>query len=95
MPTAVDARDDEVQSFLKTLFRLQDDLKLYLCLLSEPYTERGSSVSRIEMTVRPQDHDRIPVLLEHLRKEGYLPIQCVPLAANDRRYVFTALHKNS
>lgn len=79
----------DLSNFPGTLFRLLEELDLCYCLLVDPYKETcGGLVSRLEMTVGLEDRARLPLLVKRLREEGYRPLQCLPLAANDYRYDF-------
>src|SRR5690348_7188629 len=71
---------------------LLEKLDLRYCLLRAPQSETSDSPAGIELTIHPEDRERLPVLIQELRNAGYFPVQCVPLAANDCRYDFaTAL----
>jgi O-antigen/teichoic acid export membrane protein/thymidylate kinase len=74
--------------FSETLFGLMEELNLHYCLLAEPYGESDASVSRLEITLLRADRARFPLLLEKLREKGYVPLQSIPLAADDCRYDF-------
>jgi O-antigen/teichoic acid export membrane protein len=78
------------RGFPGTLFHLLDDLDVRYCLLHAPDREAGDSSSGVELTLHPDDRDRLPSLIQSLRKSGYLPIQHIPLAANDWRYDFAS-----
>jgi O-antigen/teichoic acid export membrane protein/thymidylate kinase len=78
------------RGFAGTLFHLMEELDLRYCLLHAPDPETDDSPSGVELTIHPEDRDRLPSLIQNLRKEGYLPIQRVPLAANDCRYDFAS-----
>jgi O-antigen/teichoic acid export membrane protein/thymidylate kinase len=78
------------RGFAGTLFHLMEELDLRYCLLHAPDPETGDSPSGVELTIHPEDRDRLPSLIQNLRKDGYLPIQRVPLAANDCRYDFAS-----
>jgi hypothetical protein len=74
--------------FIAALFRLLDKLGLRYCLLGAPDPGTGESPSVVELTVHPEDRKIWPSLILQLRGEGYFPIQCVPLAANDSKHDF-------
>jgi O-antigen/teichoic acid export membrane protein/thymidylate kinase len=83
----------EVCDFYASLFRLLNQLELRYCLLRPPQPGTGDSPSAVELTVHPEDRDILPSLMQKLRKEGYLSLQRIPLAANDSRYDFaTSMH---
>ena len=75
-------------SFLGTLSRQLEELGLRYCLLHSPDLGTCDSLSGVELTIHPEDRDLLPSLIHNLQKEEYLPIQCIPLAANDCRYDF-------
>jgi O-antigen/teichoic acid export membrane protein/thymidylate kinase len=81
-------RQPDSHGFHAALSRLMNQLELRYCLLRSPGPELGDSPAGVELTLHPEDHGLLPLLIENLRKEGYLPIQRVPLAANDCRYDF-------
>jgi O-antigen/teichoic acid export membrane protein/thymidylate kinase len=81
-------RHPDLSDFLGALTRLLEELHLRYCLLSEPYTDPGSPPSSLEMTVHSEDRGCLPVLFQRLGERGFLPVQCLPLAANDCRYDF-------
>lgn len=74
--------------FLGTLSRLLEELNLRYCFLAEPFTDPDAVVSSLEMTVHSEDRVSLPVLFQKLGERGYLPLQSLPLAANDCRYDF-------
>jgi O-antigen/teichoic acid export membrane protein len=78
----------DLPDFVGTLSRLLDELDLRYCFLAEPDRDSGALVSPLEMTVHSEDRPRLPVLFEKLGQRGYLPVQCLPMAANDCRYDF-------
>lgn len=67
---------------------LLEKLDLRYCLLRAPQPETGDSPAGIELTIHPEDRERLPELIQELRYAGFFPVQCVPLAANDCRYDF-------
>jgi len=77
-----------LSDFTGTLSRLLAELDLRYCLLSGPYTQTEELVSRLEMTIHPEDRARLPLLFQKLHEAGYSPVQCLPLAAYDCRYDF-------
>jgi O-antigen/teichoic acid export membrane protein/thymidylate kinase len=85
-------RDPEWQphpnGFSGTLFRLLEELDVRYCLLHAPDPETGDSPFGVELTIHPEDGDRLPSLIQKMREEGYLPFQRILLAANDCRYDF-------
>jgi O-antigen/teichoic acid export membrane protein/thymidylate kinase len=81
-------RHPDLSDFLWALSRLLEELNLRYCFLAEPYTDPGSLVSSLEMTVHAEDRSCLPVLFQKLGERGFLPLQCLPLAANDCRYDF-------
>jgi thymidylate kinase len=74
--------------FYASLFRLLNQLELRYCLLRPPQSGTGDSPSAVELTVHPEDREILPSLMQNLRKEGYLSLQRIPLAANDFKYDF-------
>ena len=74
--------------FLDTLFHLLEKLNLRYCLLHAPEPATGDSHAGVELTIHAEDRDHFPLLTQELRNRGYLPIQSVPLIANDCRYDF-------
>ena len=74
--------------FSATVFHLLEKLDLRYCLLHPPEPETGGSPAGVELTIHPEDRERLPLLIQGLRNDGYLPVQCVPLVANDCRYAF-------
>ncbi len=76
------------RGFAGTLFHLMEELDLRYCFLAEPYTNPGALISALEMTVHSEDRACLPMLFQKLGERGYLPLQCLPLAANDCRYDF-------
>jgi O-antigen/teichoic acid export membrane protein len=78
------------RDFSGTLSRLLDELDLRYCLLHAPDSATGESLCGFELTIHPEDRDLIPSLVQNLREEGFVPIQHVFLAANDRRYDFAS-----
>ena len=76
------------RGFAGTLFHLMEELDLRYCFLAEPYTHPGALISALEMTVHSEDRACLPMLFQKLGERGYLPLQCLPLAANDCRYDF-------
>jgi O-antigen/teichoic acid export membrane protein/thymidylate kinase len=81
-------RQAKLQDFSVVLFRLLEELGLRYCLLTEPNTDRNALVPRLELMVHPEDRERLPIMFERLGEEGFLALQCLPLAANDCRYDF-------
>src|SRR6202047_1714234 len=84
------ARDPELSEFSETLFGLMEELSLPYCLLAEPCRESSNSVCRLEITVLRAEPTRFPLLFGKLREKGYIPLQSVPLNANDCRYDFAS-----
>jgi O-antigen/teichoic acid export membrane protein/thymidylate kinase len=76
--------------FLATLCRQLEELDLRYCLLHSLDLAEGAPVLGVELTIDPEDRNRLPFLIQNLRNEGYLPVQRVSLAANDCRYDFTS-----
>ena len=83
-------RRPDLQDFSATLFRLLEEVSLRYCLLAESHSDQNGLVPCLEMAIHSEDRGRLPLLLERLREEGYLPLQSLPLAANDCRYDFAA-----
>jgi O-antigen/teichoic acid export membrane protein len=81
-------RHPDLSDFVETLSRLLDELNLRYCFLAEPDRDPGAPVPSLEMTVHEEDRARLPALFEKLAQRGYLPVQCLPMAANDCRYDF-------
>jgi len=81
-------RHPDLSDFLETVSRLLEELNLRYCFLAEPYTDPGALISPLEMTVHSEDRACLPMLFQKLGERGYLPLQCLPLAANDCRYDF-------
>jgi hypothetical protein len=71
--------------FQAVLCGLLEDLHLRYCFLGRPY-DHSRTLTSLEMTVHSDDRARVPLLFELLRERGYLPLQCLPLAAKDCRY---------
>jgi O-antigen/teichoic acid export membrane protein len=71
---------------------LLEKLALRYCLLRAPQPETSDTPAGIELTIHPEDRQRLPALIQELRNAGFFPVQRIPLAANDCRYDFaTAL----
>src|ERR1700730_15922415 len=87
IPKALEQHPELVE-FSETLFDAMEELNLHYCLLGEPSKDAGALVSDLEMTALPAERVRFPLLFGKLRAKGYMPLQSVPLAANDCRYVF-------
>jgi O-antigen/teichoic acid export membrane protein len=89
-PGSPQAGDAELRSdprvFCRILVQILEELNLRYCLLGAPDLQSGHSRSGVELTIHPDDTDRLPSLIENLQHGGYLPVQVVPLAANDQRY---------
>jgi O-antigen/teichoic acid export membrane protein/thymidylate kinase len=81
-------RHPDLSDFLETLSRLLEELNLRYCFLAEPYTDPGALICPLEMTVHSEDRACLPMLFQKLGERGYLPLRCLPLAANDCRYDF-------
>jgi len=71
--------------FQAVLCGLLEDLHFRYCFLARPY-DHSPTLTSLELTVHSDDRTRLPLLFERLRERGYLPLQCLPLAAKDRRY---------
>jgi O-antigen/teichoic acid export membrane protein/thymidylate kinase len=82
-------RHAKLQEFSATLFRLLEEVSLRYCLLAAPQPDQNGLRPCLEMAVHSEDRGRLPLLFERLREERYLPLQSLPLAANDCRYDFT------
>jgi O-antigen/teichoic acid export membrane protein/thymidylate kinase len=78
----------QLVEFSETLFGAMEELNLHYCLLEEPSRDRGALVSSLEIAVLRAERGRFPLLFGKLREKGYMPLQSVPLAANDCRYIF-------
>jgi O-antigen/teichoic acid export membrane protein/thymidylate kinase len=81
-------RQEELEKFSETLYRLLEEIGLVYCLLEELHPDQGSLIACLEVAIDSSSHKLLPRLLEGLRKEGYLPLQRRRLAANDCRYDF-------
>jgi hypothetical protein len=81
-------RHRDLSDFVGTLSRLLEELNLRYCFLAEPYRDPGVLFPPLEMTVHSDDRACLPVLFQKMGERGYLPLQCLPLAANDCRYDF-------
>ena len=79
-----------LSEFLDTLSALMEDLQLRYCFLTDPGNEPETIISTLEMTVHQDDRTQVPELFQRLRERGYLPLQCLPLEANDYRYDLVA-----
>src|SRR6202043_2279458 len=77
-----------MRDFYSSLFRLLDQLELRYCLLRTPQPKTADSPSAVELTLHPEDRNRLASLIQNLRNEGYLSLQRIPLTANDFRYDF-------
>src|SRR6202020_2424574 len=75
----------KASDFQAVLSGLLKDLRFYYCFLAHPY-HHSPTLTSLEMTVHLDDRPRVPLLFERLREQGYLPLQCLPLGANDCRY---------
>ena len=72
-------------NFQAVLSGLLEDLHFRYCFLGHPY-DHSPTLTSLEMTVHSDDRANLPLLFELLRERGYLPLQCLPLAAKDCRY---------
>src|SRR5690348_12194616 len=59
--------------FLATLCRQLEELDLRYCLLHSLDLAEGAPVLGVELTIDPEDRNRLPFLIQNLRNEGYLP----------------------
>lgn len=71
--------------FQAVLSGLLEELHFRYCFLGHPY-DHSRTLTSLEMTVHSDDRANLPLLFELLRERGYLPLQCLPLAAKDCRY---------
>ncbi|MDQ1409420.1 MAG: hypothetical protein QOJ41_1155, partial [Acidobacteriaceae bacterium] len=75
----------QVPDFQAVLSGLLEDLHFRYCFLAYP-CDHSRTLTSLEMTVHSDDRAGLPLVFELLRERGYLPLQCLPLAANDCRY---------
>lgn len=90
--TAFGARFEPTRSlpcFLRTLFRLLDELEVRYCVLHSWDQLPEELPNDLDLAVHPQDKHKLHSIFESLREQGYACFQCLNHSKNGHFFVFS------
>ena len=77
-----------VPDFLRTLFRLLDELDVRYCVLHSWKLLPDKLPSDLDLAIHPLDKVKVPIIFEALKRRGYVPIQWGNYLTNAHSFYF-------